>query len=121
MVKTNTVGLSKKPLGRPKKTTIPVSPKSIDNSKISQKKVIRSVKTRLLYDDENIIPIKQNQIKSITATSDLKKPTRETDKPIQLNQDQGQEYEVEAILNFDPDYKKTCEAHFEVKWKNYKK
>ena len=90
------------------------------NSKTCNKPINRQVKTRLHFLNKNIIPLKRKQEKTVKTTPEIiKKSIKNTGKVVKS--DQVKEYIVEEILNFDPNYKNTGVAYFEVKWKNYKK
>ena len=84
--------------------------KSPAKSKSPSKKpaISRSVKTRLQYDDDD----DAESYKSCLDEDEI------------MTNDDGEddkEFFVEKIVNFEPNYKGSNEARFEVKWKGFSK
>ena len=106
---------------RTKKVT-PRFPKSKSILKDSNRKMKPSIKTRFQHDDENVVAIKQRTSNSARKPSE-KISRKKVDKIMTTNGNStfDREYIVEEIVNFDPNYKNSHEAHFEIKWEGYKK
>jgi hypothetical protein len=104
------------------KRVTPRFPKNKSILKDSNRKMKPSIKARFQHDDENNVAIKQRTSNSARKPSE--KLSRKKVDTIMIrngNSTNDREYIVEEIVNFDPNYKNLHEAHFEIKWKGYKK